>query len=325
MNLINCYIGYSLDENIRYKSTSGGIGTSIVKYLLEKKLVDCALSFKYNSNLKRYEPVLINSFLDYDITGSVYHEIDMATCLHSIFCERNKNRRMVIFSLPCYTPLAKHLAKKYCIELFVIGLTCSSQQSIEATKYLYKRLDINEEKVKKIRYRGNGWPSGICIEIKDGKQLFVPNNNSLWEQIFHSRLFIPQKCFKCNDTLNKHSDIVLADPWLPEYYGKEKIGKTIIGVYTSLGGEIVSKAIKDLYIQCQMIDNSLLYASQKSTLDRKKSYFCDKKTTNFLIRICQSNLYKKIVLSVPFFFGLHVIFKNRVERKLLEKLYRQNQ
>lgn len=324
MELLNCYIGYSLDENIRYRSTSGGIGTSIVKYLLENNIVDFALSFKYNNLLGRYEPTLIKSFLDYCITGSIYHEIDMVACLHSILCEKYSNQRIVIFVLPCYAPLAKHLAKKYGISITVIGLTCSSQQSFEATRYLYKRLDICEEQVKKIRYRGNGWPGGICIEKKDGKQIFVPNNNSLWEQIFHSRLFISKKCFKCNDTLNKYSDIVIADPWLPEYYGTETIGKTIIGVYTLSGNEIVSKAINDEYIQCQLIDKSLLFASQKCTIDRKKSYSNDKKTRDFLIKICQSSLYKKIVLSTPYLFRLHIFLKNKLEKKLLEQLYRQN-
>ena len=324
MELLNCYIGYSLDENIRYKSTSGGVGTSIVKYLLEKKIVDFALSFKYNNLLGRYEPTLINSFLDYCITGSIYHEMDMVACLHSILCEKYRNQRIVIFTLPCYTPLAKHLSKKYSIDLFIIGLTCSSQQSFEATKYLYKRLNIDEKQVKTFRYRGNGWPSGICIEKKNGKQLFVPNNNSLWEQIFHSRLFIAPKCFKCSDTLNKHSDIVIADPWLPEYYGTETIGKTIIGIYSLLGNEIVAKAINDMYIHCQMIDKSLLFTSQKGTIDRKKSYSNDKKTRAFLIKICQNNLYKKTILSVPYLFRLHILIKNRLERKLLEQLYRQN-
>ncbi len=39
-----CYIGNSTNPQIRYKATSGGIGTTIVKYLLEEKIVDYALT-----------------------------------------------------------------------------------------------------------------------------------------------------------------------------------------------------------------------------------------------------------------------------------------
>lgn len=36
--MINSYIGYSTNLELRKKSTSGGIGSSIIKYLLEFNL-----------------------------------------------------------------------------------------------------------------------------------------------------------------------------------------------------------------------------------------------------------------------------------------------
>ena len=55
----NVYIGYSTNPVIRYKATSGGVGSSIVKYLLENGKCDYALSFdwdeKNNKNVNSWK------------------------------------------------------------------------------------------------------------------------------------------------------------------------------------------------------------------------------------------------------------------------------
>ena len=42
------YIGYSTDDLIRYKASSGGIGTSIIKYLLSTSEYDTSMTFVYD-------------------------------------------------------------------------------------------------------------------------------------------------------------------------------------------------------------------------------------------------------------------------------------
>lgn len=42
------YIGHSTNEDIRFRSSSGGIITAIIKYLFDKKLIDTFLGCKFN-------------------------------------------------------------------------------------------------------------------------------------------------------------------------------------------------------------------------------------------------------------------------------------
>ena len=44
------YFGYSTDENIRKKASSGGILTALACYLLRKKEIDCVIQVKVNKN-----------------------------------------------------------------------------------------------------------------------------------------------------------------------------------------------------------------------------------------------------------------------------------
>lgn len=227
------FVGYSADADIRYRATSGGVGTSLVKWMFEAKLIDTSVTFDFDAATLRYMPRMIHSFGEYAICGSIYQEIDLIDFIRQHVDEIKGT--FACFTLPCQTKAIRTIVEKAGHEAIIIGLTCSSQQTLEATKYLLERIGIDESDVSKLQYRGNGWPSGIQIETKSGKKTFVANSHSIWNKIFHSRLFIRPKCFKCQDTLNRLSDLTLADPWL-RAFSTEKTGKTLVVCNTERGG-----------------------------------------------------------------------------------------
>ena len=308
-----CYIGNSRNPQIRYKATSGGIGTTIVKYLLEEKIVDYALSFYFDKKKKLYYPKLIDNFEDYVITGSIYQEYDMKPFFRKVLSEKNANKKFVLFALPCQTPFIRTLAKRNHIQVLIVGLTCSSQQTNEATDYLFNRLNINRQEIERYQYRGNGWPSGIQIHTVDGREYNVPNNNSIWSSIFHSRLFIPSRCFKCQDTLNRFCDIVLADPWLPEYVNNEDKGKSLFAAYTETGLKIIEELLVKEEIETEEISYDKLLLSQSSTINRKKKYKQNPRTRNLLMSLIYNKLYRKIIFSSNYAYKLHDLIKKRLE------------
>ena len=316
INACRSYIGYSTDDQIRYKATSGGVGTALIKMLLDHHDVDYALSFRFNDATKQYYPVLIEHFSEYNNCASIYHEIDMQAFYRKTLNENNRGKSIVVTTLPCQTPLVRSLAKKYGINLIIIGLTCSSQQSFEATQYLLKRKSISIENIKKIQYRGNGWPSGVQLTQQDNTIVSVPNLGSIWTTIFHSRLFIPTRCFKCQDTLNSKSDVILADPWLKDQILTETIGKTLFASYTIIGEDLLNKAISKGNIEVQTISSSLLYESQKSTILRKEGYKRYHRYRNILIKLCKNKIYKSLVLNSHILFRMHISLKDKIESKM---------
>lgn len=265
--MIKAYVGYSKDETIRYKATSGGVGSSIIKYLFENQIIHTSISFDYDKETLQYVPKLIYKYEDYKITGSIYHEVKLIKFIKEHLNEIKGG--FACFVLPCQAAAVRAILDKAGVTSILIGLTCSSQQSIDATYYLLRRLRIKKSEVDYIQYRGNGWPSGIQIVLRDKSTHFVPNNGSIWTQIFHSRLFIQKRCFSCNNTLNDNSDIALADPWLKELICNEKIGQSIVICQTENGLNVIDQMINRQIVQLNIINENLVIASQQNTIDRK--------------------------------------------------------
>lgn len=318
---MDSYIGYSTDPVIRFRATSGGVGSSYLKWLFDKGFIETSVSFEYNSSKLMYEPKLIYSFDEYVPCGSIYHEINLYG-----FVKEHLNAikgGFACFALPCQTKAIRNLVEKAGHSTQIIGLTCSSQQTLDATKYLLRRSGISEQDVKHLQYRGNGWPSGIQIEKNDGQKVFIPNNGSLWTQIFHSRLFIKPKCFKCQDTMNRFSDITLADPWLKEYLSVENTGMSLVVENASEGISLLQQCHEDGYIILDRIPHSKVLESQTGTINRKKSYRNRPKLSSRYFNFIHTNIYHKIALT-PFFFRLHCRLKARIERYLLKSLLLDN-
>ena len=310
------YVGYSTDADIRYRATSGGVGTSLIKWMFDKGIIETSVSFTFDAKSLRYVPKMIHSFSEYSICGSIYQEIDLVGFVKS-HVEEIKGA-FACFTLPCQARAVRAIVEKAGHEALIIGLTCSSQQTIDATKYLLKRVGIDESDVTRLQYRGNGWPSGIQIETSNGKKVFVPNSRSIWNKIFHSRLFIRQKCFMCKDTLNKHSDLSLADPWLKQF-SDEKIGKTLVVCNTDMGNAVLCRCASDGGVNLDNIEYSEVVKSQKGTMLRKNSYAYSPNLMQKCRNVLGNETYRRIMLK-PMFFQLHCRIKSRVEKFLLKKL-----
>ena len=310
---MNTYIGYSAEGCIRHSATSGGVGSALIKYLFEKGVIGTSISFEYNNETLEYVPKLIYRYEDYKPVGSIYHNVDIPAFVKAHINEIEGT--FACFAIPCQVRAIRHHKTKVGKEAIIIGLVCSSQQTIDATYYLLKRLHIDRNEVSRIQYRGNGWPSGVQILCKNGNKHFVKNNGSIWTEIFHSKLFIYKKCYKCDNTLNRFCDIVLADPWTIDKIEDGKEGRTLFASYTRTGENIIVQAQKDRYIECERIENEALERSQVYTINRKKNYASSRLVQKVLKPLYLSKSYHKLV-SQGFMFRTHCTIKNFIERRI---------
>lgn len=75
------FIGHSNSQEDRYKASSGGIGTAIIKYLLSKPEYGTSITFLFDRKECKYIPKIIHSPEELNICGSIYHDIDIAQFL----------------------------------------------------------------------------------------------------------------------------------------------------------------------------------------------------------------------------------------------------
>lgn len=309
------YIAYSNNESTRYTSTSGGIGSQIVQYLFENRLINSAIAFKFSSASLQYEPQIITRKEEYINSGSIYHEINLISFIKNNI--GNIKSPFCCFCLPCQTKALRFILSQNNIDSMLIELTCSSQQSYEATEYLFKRLHLKKNDIKYFQYRGNGWPSGIQIQTKNSN-IFVPNNGSIWTKIFHSQLFCMKRCFQCNPDIPSVADLTIADPWRICNIKDEKIGRTLCYAHTSKAIDLIVELKNKDLISYNEIPIEMYEYSQYGTYQRKRTAIGNKRTNHFKIRLFTNRFYRRIVLSSNISFYIHFLIKKIIDKIVIK-------
>ena len=299
-------LAYSNDSEVRQRATSGGIGSALVNRLFVQGRIKSAISFEYDETLLKYRPCIVASAEDYVVSGSIYHEINLYAYIRE-HIEEIKSP-FLCFALPCQINPIKTLLDKKGIESYIVELTCSSQQTFEATEYLLKRVGISKSDVSSIRYRGEGWPGGVCITLKDGEAIRIPNNNSVWMRIFHSHLFVMPRCFFCQADRETASDIKLADPWGIDSPALEKLGRTFCHVKSERMAAVLNEMVHEGLISFECRSEKEFVQSQYGTIVRKNYNMRHPRLTKIMKSVLHNNVYRKSVLSLPFLFGMHCFF-----------------
>jgi coenzyme F420 hydrogenase subunit beta len=95
-----------------------------------------------------------------------------------------------------------------------IGLFCGHSLSFAATEYLFRQYGIDSAEVRRLEYRGGGWPGGVRVYTKDEKKVFVPHFEA-WK--LFDVAFTPWRCLLCRDGSAELADISFGDAWLEEF------------------------------------------------------------------------------------------------------------
>ena len=304
-------LAHAKDPELRRRGTSGGVGSALLKYLFDERRIQTAVSFDYDPAALQYVPKLIHSFAEYQPVGSIYHEVPLVD-----FIRRNVGAirgGFACFCLPCQARAIRHAVESNGHACCLLGLACSAQQSVAATQYLLKRLGLRPDEVRHVQYRGNGWPSGIQIQLADGRTRTVPNLHSVWSRIFHSRLFIQPRCFRCDDTLNVHADVGLADPWLASLQTDVGEGKTLVMLNTPAGEALWAEAGARICV-AEPVPDEAAAASQAGTIRRKQNYARFPWKRAWLLRLNASPAYRRLATFHPVLFALHDRLRILLER-----------
>lgn len=286
---VGYYIGYTTNVEDRFRASSGGIGTAIAKYLLSLPEYDTSVTFRFNTEKCRYEPVLIYDASDINVCGSIYQEIDIPR-----FLKENIGRikgGIIVSCMPCQVSSVRQILSKNGIPHFLISFCCSGQTTIEGTWKYYELLGIQKEDIVNMQYRGNGWPSGIQIWLKDGSCVKRDNYTEPWVTIHQSMLYRPRKCFYCKLDTGRNADISLADPWLKEYKEGDRTGNTLFLANTEQGELIVNSMQRAEAIQIQSSSYETYAIAQKNNILKITRQERDSIFARYFLAICKKDFY----------------------------------
>lgn len=245
---LNCYVGFQKDERKRLKSASGGLATSFLSSLLEKKIVDKIIAVGPSENKDRLFDfkIVSNSEEAYSCTGSVYYPVEISRVLKEIL-KNDKDDTYAIIALPCVVyslrlaiekiPKLKRKIKT------IISLTCGQLQNRFCTELiaLESGIKINDLSNIDFRRKTKENPASIFMHVatdKNGNEGIPQFYNELPFHLWHYHYFKQNSCNFCDDVFGEVADITFMDAWLPEYI-QDFRGTSIVIARTSMAKKLL--------------------------------------------------------------------------------------
>lgn len=268
----NTYLGYSNDENIRYKAASGGIISTLIFNLLDKKKIDGALVCReiMKGDKISFEVKIVtkpDEILEFG--GSVYFDVPILSNINLI---RNFKGKLAVVGLPCQLRLLseichrdKEISKKIVLK---IGLFCGHNSRRELLLEVLRKKKIQEKDVKKVIFRRGHWRGKMHIYLKNGEvKIFPFQHFSIYQNLHFDSL---KKCIYCLDHTAEFSDISCGDAWLT-YLKKDPIKHSVIIARNENGDDILKELRREGTIYLMKIEPEIVFKSQKRALIYHKS------------------------------------------------------
>ncbi len=285
---LNCFTGFSNDNEIRLHSASGGMVTQFLIWLLEHKKIDGAVVTKFdNSN-----PLMVSTYIattkDEIIAGrsSKYAPVSLNNIVQQI--RNNSGTKFVVVGLPCHIhgvrklmAMDKRLREKI-VGLF--GIFCSCGRSFNLTEYVLKERGIDRSKLKYFQYRDEGCLGSLKAIVADNYTKIKPFNSYSkceingnlqeyredFQSYYHPlrSFFIPKRCLFCIDHYAELADISFGDIHIKPY-SDDKVGVNSIIVRNNMWLSLLLDCKRDGVVSLDEIPFKTISDSQIMSFKKK--------------------------------------------------------
>lgn len=224
-----CYAVMAKDD-IRMKSSSGGAFTIIANEIFANGGVVAGAAFDENWTVRH---IIIDDRKDIDrLRGSKYVQSFISEDLYKQLKAYLEKDRWVLFTgTPCQTAGFKSYLKKDYEKLILVDLLCSGNPSPKIFKKYLEYINPNNSSILKINFRDkekNGWS---CTHTTTATTTGTFTDN----KFMHAFLSKTIRCKTCNEckyaTVDKVSDVTIADFWAIDRYKKELDDKKGTSIY----------------------------------------------------------------------------------------------
>lgn len=223
------FAGYVKKGDERDKGSSGGMGSWLLKKMLQAGMVSHVIHVKKNLDQKsgilfRYA---VSDSIDSIQEGakSKYYPVEISEVMEQV---RRVPGNYAFVGLPCFVKAVRLLAQQDPIIAhrirYTVGLVCGHLKSDRFAKYMGWQMGIEPEQLVDFDFRvklegksasqygveAKGWKDGVLsVKHSPVNQLFGTN----WGYGF----FKLKACDYCDDVLVETADITIGDAWLSEY------------------------------------------------------------------------------------------------------------
>lgn len=246
------YISYALNEDIKRKSSSGGMFYPIASYVIKNGGVVFGVEMKEDLSVKHSYVETLEDLIRFQ--GSKYVRSDLGNSYKQVEKFLGDNRLVLFTGTPCQCQgLRSYLGKKY-DNLITCEIVCHANPSPKVYKYYLKNVENNYgKKIKGIYFRTkeNGWNNQTpIVEFKDGSKI----EELSYRKAFISELINRPSCHNCKfSTINRYSDFTIGDLWgykkIDSSIEDDGTGISLFNVNTEKGSEILNEIKDELFLK----------------------------------------------------------------------------
>ena len=272
---------YSVDENIRKNSSSGGIFSLLAEKVISQEGIVFGVGM--SKDCVKAEHISVESICDLGkLRGSKYLQSDLGDTFLNIKKALIDKKKVLFSGTPCQIAGLKAFLGKDYENLITVDFICHGVPSpLVWHKYVkYREMKANSE-TREIffRYKKNGWKKFfVKFVFESGEKYEQIVSKDLYMRGFLTDLYLRRSCFDCkfkND--NYKSDITLADFWgidkvVPEW--NDDKGVSVVVSNTKKGLSTL-KSIKG-NINCRAADFKDLFMYNPSYFKSVNKKFVDK-------------------------------------------------
>lgn len=258
------YATYSKNEDIRMRSTSGGVATLLANYMYQEGAYICGAvyteDFKVELIVTRKEEDLKR------IQTSKYIQAVVGNTYKEIKTLLDKGEKVFICSTPCQIAgLKKYLRKDY-EQLYTCDLIC---KGVSPHKVLKSYVTSMEQKQKSrcievwSKYKNNKLPWGRLgsrYSFANGKSVYTNGNTDLFMRLFlHTGLVVRPSCIECPfKGLPRLSDISVGDFWgIGECSNLDRPkGISVVMINNEKGKNLFDAIKSDMIVEKHSIDEA---------------------------------------------------------------------
>jgi len=253
------YSGYSLNEELRYNSASGGLVTQLLADGLRQNEFDAVVVVTGDKPSDYKASIVTNEKELFEAKASKYSQVDVNIILDKL--NDSNYKKICYVGLPChirgvekYLGVKKRLSEKIVLKF---SLVCGQSLKHTAIDRQLNILKIEKKLLEKYSFRGDGWPGNQKITGNNRNIKVAYTDKKAMGGLFASPLSGVDACLYCEDHFGCKADISFCDAW--HLKGKEDgDGITSALCYSNNGKSFIKRVHKQsdtFFIKTDNFDN----------------------------------------------------------------------
>ena len=292
---VKWFQGWSKNEDVRKKSSSGGLAAELSRTIVQEGGLVCSCVFEDGQFVFKFAEC-VEDLKKY--AGSKYVKSNPTGAYKIIKAQLNEDKTVLFIGLPCQCAAVKKTTEKVKKgTLYTVDLICHGTPSVKTLNSFMKQYGCDLKQVHSIRFRDKGQ---FSLE-KDEKHFVTPGSMDCYSIAFLNGLIYTENCYECvYADSHRITDITIGDSWGTELSESGK-GVSLIICNTEMGEELVRRSnvyLADVNIENAIASNPQLRSAMEMP-EKRASFFVGykqgQKFNGLVMKCCTKKWFRQFI------------------------------